>query len=90
MSTNQSPNIVSRIVGWFSIELLAIVFFATYFNLEHKREMEHNVSVTTTVWIPGPADMGFRPYQYARVIERKSDYIRFETSDGSVIEQHET
>jgi len=90
MSTNQSPNVVSRIVVWFSIGLLAFLFLAVYFDREHKRETEHNASVTTTVWIPGPADMGFRPYPNAQVIERRPDYIRFATLDGSVIEQHGT
>jgi hypothetical protein len=58
---------------------------AVFKECQHE-QLAQRASTVVTVWMPGP--LGLRPYVDVEILDKESDYIRFRTKDGQIIEQH--
>jgi hypothetical protein len=55
---------------------------------ELAQQQAQRANTMITVWMPGPDGQRPFPYWDVEILHRGSDYIRFRTRDGGVIEQH--
>ncbi len=52
------------------------------------QQQAERANTTITVWMPTGPDGRLLPYGDVEILNKGSDYVRFRTRDGQVMEQH--
>jgi len=67
------------------------IMMAIFKECQHQQlaqQQAQRANTTVTVWMPTGPDGRLLPYEDVEILDKGSDYIRFRTRDGQVMEQH--
>ncbi len=89
--SSQQPKPKRKILAAVLSAVGLAITMAVYNECQREQLAQQGVeraNTAVTVWMPGPGGYGLIPYSDVEILGRGSDYIRFRTRDGHIMEQH--